>query len=171
MTSSPPDPLHIKSPGIAQLLLFLALSIALCALCVHAALYDAEQCVAGVLGAVLFGGCAIVFLVMLRRAGEVLYTLDAEGVHFSDTHYPMIPWQDIESIKSFSTSHQRYIGLQLRNEKAYFASLPRFRRLLTRLNALVGFPSVCLNMRDKESQKQCVEVCTYWLEQDENRRS
>ncbi len=61
-------------------------------------------------------------------------------------------------------------GSQLRNEKAYFASLPRRQRLLTRLNALAGFPSGCLNMRDKESQTQCADVCAYWLEQDENRR-
>ncbi len=170
ISAPPPAPLHIKAPGVAQLLLLIALAIPLCGLCVYVGLHDAEQRVACVLGMILFGGCSLFLLLMLRRAGEIIYTIDEAGVHFTDTHYPMIPWRDIVAIKSFSTEYQRYIGLELRNEKEYFRSLSLRQRLLTRLNAMVGFPSVCLNLRDKESQRQCVAVCTYWLERDDVNR-
>ncbi len=169
MNNTPPPPLHIKAPGVAQLLLFIVLSILLCALCAHAALYEVEQRVVGVLGSVLSGGSALFLLVMLRRAGEILYTLDEGGVHFVRGGGPTIPWSDIEGIKFFSTHCQRYVGLELRDEKEYFRTLPSRQRLLTRMNAAVGFPSVCLNLRDKKSQKQCVEVCIWWLEQEDKR--
>ncbi len=161
-----PDPLHIKSPRAGKVLRIALMCLAFAALCVWMLLTAREplHVIVGIAGIACFSGGGILLLFRLRHADEDMYVINAEGVHFADAAYPMIPWQEIEGVVAFSVQSQRYVGLRLRDEDAYVNALPRRQRYMAEASRKMGFPAVSLNMRDEAAQVQCVETCVAWWE-------
>ena len=100
--------------------------------------------VAGWLGIVFFGPCAVVIGASIPTAGPVL-RIDARGVGFKPWSGATIAWDDVVGIRDFAFASQRMIGLVLRDPTAYPSN-----RLLGRLKSanrgLTGVDAIWLTV-------------------------
>ncbi len=86
---------------------------------------------------VFIGLGAIGHAVYRLRDGQPRLIIDARGVWFAEWDLPAVPWDQIVEIYQTGMRLRAFVTLQMRDQDAYFASLPGTERHRIRLGKLI----------------------------------
>ena len=98
------------------------------------------------LGGMLFFGCValVAFIRLIDSAPRVV--IDRRGVYDRTLGLGVIGWDRILRADLYEVSGNAFIGLQLRDEDALVAALPRAGQRLARRNRDLEFPTFSVNL-------------------------
>ncbi|WP_343210079.1 STM3941 family protein [Anaerolentibacter hominis] len=101
----------------------------------------------GILGAVFFGVCFVIWIIRAGRPKPLLI-IKADGIVDSSSAVSagFLPFDQIERFSIIASMGQKFIGVHMKDSAGYLEQLVSTRRKAAESNIKLGFPPVCIRM-------------------------
>ena len=86
---------------------------------------------------VFIGLGAIAHAVYRLRDGRPRLVIDQSGIWFAEWDLPVLPWDQVVEVYQTGVRMRAFVALQLRDQNAYFASVPTAERHRIKMGKLV----------------------------------
>jgi hypothetical protein len=131
--------------SIPKTLGLLLLGFAMCGVCYFVAVTAAGfTSYIGWCALAFFGACILAIAFQLWRRKPIV-AIDAEGIRVARGGHKPVAWSQVESVAIGATSGQRFLCIELCDEAAYVAQLPRLRQMFVKANRSLGFPALSIS--------------------------
>ncbi len=135
-------------------------------------LYNLFTIIIGLFGTLFFGSATLFYFKNIFVSKPILI-INNDGFYDNSSILSMknslISWDSVRKIKNMPIMGQGMVSIFMKDQDAYLAKLPLFKRLITKMNIALGYGEITINMnqiKDMDGE----ELTEIMIEYRKNRR-
>ncbi|MDU5470248.1 MAG: STM3941 family protein [Peptoniphilus harei] len=135
-------------------------------------LYAIDSILIGLFGTLFFGSATLFYFKNIFVSKPILI-INNDGFYDNSSILSMknslISWDSVRKIKNMPIMGQGMVSIFMKDQDAYLAKLPLFKRLITKMNIALGYGEITINMnqiKDMDGE----ELTEIMIEYRKNRR-